>query len=156
MTRTDILNCVHEPFGDAFYFGPERLSTRYENDEKARQESGFEHSTYKTIFDRIEKEHEEVRPILLVQCMTALLPGPVSSPSSLPSFQHKRCGPLCSIAQQALSECSLFCIQKYSIKTYLPKGLFTSSDGLLNPAHIIPLVLLSRRTQRSQHPVPAN
>jgi hypothetical protein len=62
MTRRDILTCVHEPFGDAFYFGPERLSTRYENDEKARVESGFADSTFKTIFERIESEGKEVSP----------------------------------------------------------------------------------------------
>ena len=62
MTRRDILTCIHEPLGDAFYFGPERLSTRYENDEQAREESGFAASTYKHIFDRIEKEGEQVRP----------------------------------------------------------------------------------------------
>lgn len=56
------MTCVHEPFGDAFYFGPERLSTRYENDEKAREESGFANSTFKTIFERIEREGKEVRP----------------------------------------------------------------------------------------------
>jgi hypothetical protein len=61
MTRRDILTCVHEPFGDAFYFGPERLSPRYESDEKAREESGFSSSTFKTIFERIEKEGKEVR-----------------------------------------------------------------------------------------------
>lgn len=61
MTRDDVLACVHEPFGDAFYFGPERLSPRYEDDEAARKESGFADSTYKTIFERIEKEGKEVR-----------------------------------------------------------------------------------------------
>jgi hypothetical protein len=61
MNRPDILTCVHEPFGDAFYFGPERLSSRYEQDEKARQESGFGNSTFKTIFERIEREGKEVR-----------------------------------------------------------------------------------------------
>ena len=61
MTRRDSLACVHEPFGDAFYFGPERLSSRYENDEKAREESGFANSTYKTILERIEREGKEVR-----------------------------------------------------------------------------------------------
>jgi hypothetical protein len=66
MTRDDILSCVHEPFGDAFYFGPERLSSRYENDEAARTASGFDQSTFQIIFERIEREgKEEVRPILL-------------------------------------------------------------------------------------------
>lgn len=60
MTQADTLHCVHEPFGDAFYFGPERLSARYEDDEKAREESGFAESTYKTIVERIEREGKEV------------------------------------------------------------------------------------------------
>lgn len=61
MTRTDELTCVHEPFGDAFYYGPERLSERFENDVKEREESGFGESTYKTIVDRLETEASEVR-----------------------------------------------------------------------------------------------
>ncbi len=61
MSRPDILTCVHEPFGDAYYFGPERLSSRYEHDEKAREESGFSNCTFKAIFERIEQERNEVR-----------------------------------------------------------------------------------------------
>lgn len=68
MTRDDILSCVHEPFGDAFYFGPERLSIRYEKDEAARQESGFSQSTFKTIFERIEREGKEVRDARFLFC----------------------------------------------------------------------------------------
>jgi hypothetical protein len=60
MTRRNTLQCVHEPFGDAYYFGPERLAERYEDDEKSRIESGYADSTYKTIFDRIAKEGSEV------------------------------------------------------------------------------------------------
>ena len=72
MTRRDILTCVHEPFGDAFYFGPERMSTRYENDEQARNESGFANSTFQTIFERIEREGTEVR-LSLVPALTPQL-----------------------------------------------------------------------------------
>jgi hypothetical protein len=61
MTRRDTLQCVHEPFGDAYYFGPERLAERYEGDEQARKESGYSQSTYRTIFDRIAKDNSEVR-----------------------------------------------------------------------------------------------
>jgi hypothetical protein len=61
MTRHKTLQCVHEPFGDAYYFGPERLAERYENDPEARKESGYSASTYRTIFDRIAKENSEVR-----------------------------------------------------------------------------------------------
>lgn len=60
MTRRDSLQCIHEPFGDAFYYGPERLGSRYEEDEEARAASGFSHSTFKTVFDRIERESAEV------------------------------------------------------------------------------------------------
>ena len=61
MTRRDSLTCIHEPFGDAFYYGPERLSERYENDEQARIDSGFGGSTFKTILDRIDRALEQVR-----------------------------------------------------------------------------------------------
>ena len=61
MTRRNALRCIHEPFGDAFYYGPERLSSRYEDDEKARLDSGFALSTFRTVLDRIEKEGAEVR-----------------------------------------------------------------------------------------------
>lgn len=61
MTRRDTLKCVHEPFGDAFYFGSERLGKRYENDEKARVASGFSETTYATVFDRFDREASEVR-----------------------------------------------------------------------------------------------
>lgn len=63
MTRRD-LNCVHEPFGDAFYYGPERLSERFENNEKGRIDSGFSNSTYEHVLKKIDEENEEVRPIL--------------------------------------------------------------------------------------------
>lgn len=67
MTCRDTITCIHEPFGDAFYYGPERLGTRYEGDEnaQARLDSGFSESTYKTVLDRIESEASEVRPFFL-------------------------------------------------------------------------------------------
>lgn len=81
MTRPDALQCIHEPFGDAFYYGPERLSQRYENDEKARLDSGFAQSTYHTCLDRIEKEGAEVR----------ITPSRVASSPGVPFFvaQHR-------------------------------------------------------------------
>jgi hypothetical protein len=60
MTRRDTLECVHEPFGDAFYFGPERLSTRFEDDFEGREASGFSNATFQTVFDDIEKRGSEV------------------------------------------------------------------------------------------------
>lgn len=60
MTRRNSLQCVHEPFGDAFYYGPERLGDRFEGDEETRLKSGFSDSTFKTILDRIANEGSEV------------------------------------------------------------------------------------------------
>lgn len=74
MTRRDILQCVHEPFGDAFYYGPERLSARYEENEQNRIDSGFQNTTYQTVLDRLDREGAEVRFIL---------PNPVTSPLQL-------------------------------------------------------------------------
>jgi hypothetical protein len=82
MTREDTLSCVHEPFGDAFYFGPERLSSRYENDEMAREESGFANSTFKNIFERIEREGKEVR--LNSTSLYKLLPHCLDTAISIP------------------------------------------------------------------------
>jgi hypothetical protein len=65
MTRYNTLQCVHEPFGDAYYFGPERLAERYENDSEARKASGYSDATYRTIFDKIAKDNSEVRNIIL-------------------------------------------------------------------------------------------
>ena len=59
MTRSDV-KCIHEPFGDAFYYGPERLSTRFEQDETARVDSAFSTSTYQTVINRIEQDGAEV------------------------------------------------------------------------------------------------
>ncbi|KAK1781680.1 P-loop containing nucleoside triphosphate hydrolase protein [Copromyces sp. CBS 386.78] len=56
MTRSDALTCVHEPFGDAFYYGPERMSARYENDEAARAKSGYSEVKYGDVMGRILKE----------------------------------------------------------------------------------------------------
>ena len=61
MTRRDTLDCFHEPFGDAYYYGTERLSSRFEDDEKTRSESGFSNSTFQTILDRFETDGAEVR-----------------------------------------------------------------------------------------------
>ncbi|KAH0149971.1 NAD(P)-binding protein, partial [Aureobasidium melanogenum] len=92
MTQRDTLQCVHEPFGDAFYFGPERLSVRYEEDQKARAESGFENSTYKTIFDNIMKENEEGKRIF-IKDITHYLSPPDGKPASIaPSLMQVKRG----------------------------------------------------------------
>lgn len=58
MTRRDVLSCFHEPFGDAFYYGPERLSARYDQDE--REKTGFASTTYADVLKSFEDATEEV------------------------------------------------------------------------------------------------
>ncbi|PGH28227.1 hypothetical protein AJ80_00117 [Polytolypa hystricis UAMH7299] len=92
MTRRDTLKCVHEPFGDAFYFGPERLSQRYEDDENARVESGFSNSTYKTIFDRIAREATEGKRLFIKDIIHYLVPPDEKPASIAPSLQRIKRG----------------------------------------------------------------
>lgn len=61
MARRDILECVHEPFGDAFYFGPEFLSERFRDDEAARKATGYAATTFKDVLDGVEKSAKDVR-----------------------------------------------------------------------------------------------
>ncbi|CAD6589470.1 MAG: hypothetical protein ASARMPREDX12_004758 [Alectoria sarmentosa] len=92
MTRRDILQCVHEPFGDAFYYGPERLSSRYENDEKARLDSGLAQSTFRTVLDRIETGAAEGRRIFIKDIVHYLVPPNGAPPSIAPSLARKERG----------------------------------------------------------------
>lgn len=60
MTRRDILSCVHEPFGEAFYYGPEHLKgSRFDNEPEKREKSGFKDVTYKDALDQIWKQGQE-------------------------------------------------------------------------------------------------
>lgn len=59
MTRRDALKCVHEPFGDAFYFGPEFMSKRFADDVAYRQESGYSGKTYADIVNGIAQEGQK-------------------------------------------------------------------------------------------------
>ncbi|KAL5117996.1 helicase [Pleosporales sp. CAS-2024a] len=92
MTRHDTLQCVHEPFGDAYYFGPERLAERYESDAQARKESGYSESTYRTIFDRIAKENSEGKRVFIKDMAQYWIP-PNGKPATMaPSLVNYRRG----------------------------------------------------------------
>lgn len=61
MARRDILECAHEPFGDAFYFGPEFMSDRFRDDAATRQSSQYRDTTFKSVLERLEDAEKEVR-----------------------------------------------------------------------------------------------
>lgn len=54
MTRPDTIQCIHEPFGDAFYFGPEKISPAFADDPERCRQSGHTDSTYASIMSSIE------------------------------------------------------------------------------------------------------
>jgi len=92
MTRHETLQTVHEPFGDAYYFGPERLAERYEGDPQARKESGYTESTYRTIFDRIAKENSEGKRAFIKDMAQYWIP-PNGKPATVaPSLSNYRRG----------------------------------------------------------------
>ncbi|OQN97640.1 hypothetical protein B0A48_16504 [Cryoendolithus antarcticus] len=94
MTRRNSLQCVHEPFGDAFYYGPERLGSRFEGDEKAkeREESGFSQSTFKTILDRLDREGEEGKRVFIKDITHYLVPPSKQDARLAPSLYNPKRG----------------------------------------------------------------
>ena len=60
MTRPEDLACAHEPFGDAFYFGPEHLGQRFSKDLDHRESSGFIKTTYKDVLDTLLDQDKRV------------------------------------------------------------------------------------------------
>ncbi|KAI9808204.1 MAG: hypothetical protein M1825_004661 [Sarcosagium campestre] len=92
MTCRDSLNCLHEPFGDAFYYGPERLSERYENSEQDRIDSGFNETTYKAVFDRIARESDKGKRLFIKDITHYLVPPNGAEATIAPSLFHPKKG----------------------------------------------------------------
>ncbi|KAI0194160.1 hypothetical protein F4808DRAFT_352602 [Astrocystis sublimbata] len=74
MTCQDTLQCAHEPFGDAFYYGPERIGERYEDDEEGRLSSGFSKTTYQDVVDRLERDGSEGKRVFIKDMAYYLVP----------------------------------------------------------------------------------
>ena len=70
MTRPDVLNCLHEPFAEPFYFGPERMAERYTNglNENRRLASGHKKTNYYDVMEKIKMELDKV------SYLTSLIP----------------------------------------------------------------------------------
>ncbi|KAK0622875.1 P-loop containing nucleoside triphosphate hydrolase protein [Immersiella caudata] len=92
MTRED-LNCIHEPFGDAFYFGPERLSERYADDETARKESGFAETCFADVVNQLRAEIAKGKRVFIKDIIHYLFPpnkAPAQIAPSLLSEDHPK------------------------------------------------------------------
>ncbi|KAI0180402.1 P-loop containing nucleoside triphosphate hydrolase protein [Hypoxylon sp. FL1284] len=82
MTRRDTLACAHEPFGDSFYYGPERLSERFAKDEATREGSGFSKTTYRDVLNRLERDGSEGKRVFIKDMAYYLMP-PDSKPAAI-------------------------------------------------------------------------
>ncbi|KAI1191308.1 P-loop containing nucleoside triphosphate hydrolase protein [Nemania serpens] len=90
MTRPDILQCAHEPFGDAFYYGPERLGERYEDDEAGRISSGFSKTTYADVIERLDRDGSTEGKRVFIKDMAYYLAPPNGGvPSIAPSLRSQ-------------------------------------------------------------------
>lgn len=49
LTRPDEIRVLHEPMGDAWYFGPEKQSKRYSDEECRNEFKQFEDSSYEKV-----------------------------------------------------------------------------------------------------------
>lgn len=82
MTCRDTLESVHEPFGDAFYFGPEFLSERFASDPAAREASGSSNKTYKSILDEIQAAGKDGKRVF-IKDMAYYLFSPDGKPTKI-------------------------------------------------------------------------
>ncbi|KAM0474394.1 hypothetical protein ACHAPX_007731 [Trichoderma viride] len=82
MARRDILECAHEPFGDAFYFGPEFMSDRFKDDVATRQSSEYRDTTFKSVLERLEDAEKEGKR-LFIKDMAYYLMQPDDKPSQI-------------------------------------------------------------------------
>ncbi|KJZ77020.1 hypothetical protein HIM_03341 [Hirsutella minnesotensis 3608] len=86
MTRRDTLSSQHEPFGDAYYFGPELLSDRFRDDVVARKANPGSHHTYKSILEDFEQVENQGKRVFVKDMAYYFFPPDGSQPNIAPSF----------------------------------------------------------------------
>ncbi|KAF5970962.1 hypothetical protein FCOIX_10086 [Fusarium coicis] len=92
MARRDILESVHEPFGDAFYYGPEILSDRFRNETATREQSGFSQKTYKDVLNEVMDAGKDGKRIF-IKDMAYYLMAPDNKPTKVaPSLGEEEPG----------------------------------------------------------------
>lgn len=78
LTRSDVA-CIHEPFGEPFYYGPERLSDRYSDSEC--DSSQYKNSTFESVQSEIESAatSKSLKSAVVVKDMAQYIIPPVES-----------------------------------------------------------------------------
>ena len=91
MARRDLVTCFHEPFGDAFYYGPEKISSawmRWPTDKI--EKTGRAHYTYDHVLQTILEAIEEPTKRVFLKDMAYHIVPPSHSPNATaPSLQHR-------------------------------------------------------------------
>ncbi|OAQ95105.1 dynamin family protein [Purpureocillium lilacinum] len=82
MTRRDVLDSQHEPFGDAFYYGPEFLSDRYRDDPATRAAHPQSDQTYKSILDHFAEVEKQGKRVFIKDMAYYLFP-PEGQPTKI-------------------------------------------------------------------------
>ncbi|KAE8324043.1 P-loop containing nucleoside triphosphate hydrolase protein [Aspergillus sergii] len=90
LTRDNDIACVHEPFSDAYHWGPEKLSERYENVEKLRAENGFQDYTYHVALGLVNGSKQNGKRVFVKDMAKCLMPLPGGDPRIAPSLQYEQ------------------------------------------------------------------
>ncbi|KAI1169685.1 hypothetical protein F4777DRAFT_192864 [Nemania sp. FL0916] len=88
LTRVNDIECVHEPFSDAYHWGPEKLTERYENVEQLRAERGYGDYTYRTALDLINNAKLRGKRVFVKDMGKCLMPILDNRPYIAPSLRH--------------------------------------------------------------------
>ncbi|KAL8786042.1 MAG: hypothetical protein Q9213_003025 [Squamulea squamosa] len=90
MTRRDILHIFHEPFGDAFYYGPEKISLASSRWPPGKIErSGKAHYTYDLVLQQVlDGTKDRLTRVFLKDMSYHIIPPIHSTAAVPPSLQH--------------------------------------------------------------------
>ncbi|KAL8836440.1 MAG: hypothetical protein Q9170_002928 [Blastenia crenularia] len=94
ITRRDILSIYHEPFGDPFYFGPEKISPAWQQwppDKIAK--SGKSHYTYDLVLQTILNNMKEPKKRVFLKDIAYHIIPPSHSPNTQPTSLQKNFAP---------------------------------------------------------------
>ncbi|PCG88438.1 Hypothetical protein PENO1_110230 [Penicillium occitanis (nom. inval.)] len=89
LTREHDIVCIHEPFSDAYHWGPEYLSERYRDVEKLRAENGYEDYTYHTALKIINDANTHGKRVFIKDMAKCLMPLHGQTPRIAPSLRSQ-------------------------------------------------------------------
>lgn len=90
LTRENDITCIHEPVSDAYHWGPERLTDRYDDIEKRQQEGGYHDYTYRTALNLVEEAKKTGKRVFIKDMGKCFIPiNGGSEPYIAPSLREQ-------------------------------------------------------------------